>query len=175
MATDYPEAGSHVCDLELTAVSSTLSSAYHGTTVRTKKGNVAILIPGVTSGAKGAVVALEKSSSGWVTTLITGAVANQGHPIIAVMAAAADATTKTCWAYLKYDADSDAECGILVDANTAADTLLTTGSTAGQLKSNDLTPVAGQGFVRGATLGTAQGGSAGLNTTASWNLLRSTT
>ena len=174
MATDYIKAGDTVVDLELTAVSSTLSSTYHGTKVTTKKGAIAILIPGVASGAKGAVVALEKDSTGWVTTLMTGAVANLGHPLVAVMCAAADATTKTCWALVKYDADADAEFGVLVDASASADKLMATGSTAGQLRSQDQVPVAGQGFVRGLTLGTAQGGSAGLNTTASWNLLRST-
>ena len=89
------------------------------------------------------------------------------------MCSAISATTTYGWALLKYTADADAKFGIITNANAAAETRLRTGATAGQLQTSLI--IAGSQIIYGrAVLQSATGGSAAVNLTASWDLLRGT-
>ena len=135
------------------------------------KGNVFILVPGVASGVAGAVIDIVGAASGMSVNLITAARALLNYPI-AVMCSAISATTTYGWALLRYTADADAKFGIITDASAAAETRLRTGATAGRLTTVHV--ASSQTIYGRAVLQSATGGSAAVNLTASWDLLRGT-
>ena len=179
MQYHYRAAGQPVVPLDFDEVGTRSElAAYLGvrvydTSSSGKQGNLYQFVKGVASGAKGKVVLVQDNAC----VLLTAAIADQ-KGVRGVMCAALDAATDYGWVCLQFQPDPSGTAaadtfGVLVDANTSADALLHTGATAGQLASGQI--VGGHRPVRNIGLGTVQGGSAGVNTTAWWDFLRTTT
>ncbi len=148
-----------------------------GTKTPDDAGGEWIYLKGTPSVVQGSIVSYDGDFD---TTLLTGAQATKGYPTaIFQVAVVANEFGWACRSHTS-DAESDSNqadatlrVGIRCDASAAAETQMRTGSTAGQLRTDNQAHIAGSIAVRGIVLGAAQGGSAGFNTTACWDFLRS--